>query len=354
MRVVQIIDSLNLGGAERVAVNIANQLVDKIDKSFLCTTREEGPLKEELNNDVGYFFLNRKKTLDFKAIKRLRDFITVNKIGVVHAHASSYFISSIIKILLPRVQLIWHDHLGNRSQIKPNSSFVLKLSSYCFDKVITVNSELANWAKTNLKTNEAIYIPNFTVRSKVDSYTQLNGVRSKRILYLANLRNPKNHLLLLRVFYDLNESFQDWTLHLVGKDYNDNYSKEIKSFIKSKALESNVFLLGQRNDVSNIISQCSIGVLTSTYEGLPMALLEYGLGSLAVVVTDVGQCKEVVSDYGFVVKSQSESELKKALIKLMSNEELRTEKRRAYNWHINQNYTAKQVISRIMDIYSMN
>ena len=52
MRVLQLIDSLHPGGAERVSVNIANALVENIDKSFLCVTREEGILKESLTPSV--------------------------------------------------------------------------------------------------------------------------------------------------------------------------------------------------------------------------------------------------------------------------------------------------------------
>ncbi|MTE27403.1 glycosyltransferase [Winogradskyella ouciana] len=352
MHVIQIIDSLNSGGAERVAVNIANQLVGKTEKSFLCTTREEGALKEELSEDVTYFFLNRTKTLDISAIRNLRDYIKINEIDIIHAHASSYFISTIIKILLPKVKLIWHDHLGNRSEVKSKTSFVLKASSYFFNGVIAVNKNLAEWANNNLKADKIEYIPNFTVKSKVKGYTTLKGVDDKRILYLANLRHPKNHLFLFKVFSEIVNEFSDWTLHLVGKDYNDNYSKKIKSFIDSKNLESHIFLLDQRKDVSHIIDQCSIGVITSTYEGLPMALLEYGLGNLAVVSTDVGQCKEVISDYGIVVDPQSHSVLKEALIALMSNEKLRTEKGSAFNEHINQNYGAEKILKSLMEIYS--
>ncbi|GAL61464.1 glycosyltransferase [Algibacter lectus] len=91
MKVLQLIDSLEAGGAERVAVNYANGLVHMIDASYLCTTRAEGLLKGELNKDVGYLFLNKKKTIDVKAIKRLHQFIKNEDIDIIHAHGSSFF-----------------------------------------------------------------------------------------------------------------------------------------------------------------------------------------------------------------------------------------------------------------------
>ena len=97
MRVLQVIDSLQVGGAERMAVNYANGLVGRIDGSYLCATREEGDLKSEILEKVEYLFLNRRSTLDFKAIRRLLKFIEHNKITIIHAHGSSWFISAFAK-----------------------------------------------------------------------------------------------------------------------------------------------------------------------------------------------------------------------------------------------------------------
>ena len=60
MRILQIIDSLDIGGAEKMAVNYANALSHKIEFSGLVTTRREGELKSQLNSEVNYLFLNRK------------------------------------------------------------------------------------------------------------------------------------------------------------------------------------------------------------------------------------------------------------------------------------------------------
>ena len=89
----------------------------RIEASYLCATREEGLLKESLSKDVRYLFLNKKSTLDFKAIIKLNRFIKVNKINIIHAHASSFFIATIIKILNPKLVLIWHEHYGNRENL---------------------------------------------------------------------------------------------------------------------------------------------------------------------------------------------------------------------------------------------
>ena len=128
MNVIQLIDSLNAGGAERVAVNYANALANQIETSYLCTTRKEGLLKESLSNNVHYLFLNKKSTLDFKAIKKLNGYIKEKQINVIHAHASSFFIATIIKILNRKIVLIWDEHYGNRGQASKLNKFILKIT----------------------------------------------------------------------------------------------------------------------------------------------------------------------------------------------------------------------------------
>lgn len=66
IRVIQLIDSLEPGGAERMAVTIANGLTEQVAFSGLVTTRLEGGLKSTINEKVGYAFLNKKKQLTLR------------------------------------------------------------------------------------------------------------------------------------------------------------------------------------------------------------------------------------------------------------------------------------------------
>src|SRR5690606_8062207 len=97
MRVLQLIDSLRPGGAEKMAVNIANALLPHVEGSYLCCTRQEGMLKEEIKSEVGYLFLNKKNRMDPKAIIRLRRYIKENEIDIIHAHSTSFFLAGLLK-----------------------------------------------------------------------------------------------------------------------------------------------------------------------------------------------------------------------------------------------------------------
>ena len=64
LKVIQIIDSLNVGGAEVIAVNIANGLSKEGVESHICTTRKEGLLKSNIDKFKMSFLL----TVDTKCL----------------------------------------------------------------------------------------------------------------------------------------------------------------------------------------------------------------------------------------------------------------------------------------------
>ncbi|WP_299550072.1 glycosyltransferase family 4 protein [Seonamhaeicola sp.] len=356
MRVLQLVDSLELGGTERVAVNTANALSHKIDKSFLCATRKEGLLKESLNDKVEYLFLDKNKTLDFKAIKRLKGFIKVNEIGVVHAHSSSFFLAVLVKLFRPRLKIIWHDHYGNSEFLEQRRSMVLSIISVFFSHIISVNELLKNWAEDHLKCARVDYLPNFAIPDNNKPLTKLKGNEGKRIVHLANLRPQKNHKTLLKAFKAVIEVYPDWTLHCIGKDLEDKYSQSLKSMVDEFQLNNKVFFYGSRQDISHILKGCDIAVLSSKSEGLPIALLEYGFAKLPTVVTNVGDCSKVISssNEGLIINKADISALTEALVKYISDERLRSKKGRNLFLKVNEFYSENAIINKLINIYKLH
>ncbi|MUU77642.1 glycosyltransferase family 4 protein [Winogradskyella endarachnes] len=353
MRVLQLIDSLEPGGAERMAVNLANALAEDNVFSCICATRAEGALKSTINKSVNYLFLNRKYVVDVIALIRLVKFVKTSNISIIHAHGSSFFFAWLLKLRLPNLKLIWHDHNGNRSEVKGLFPRLLKLCSSKFDAVLCVNDNLKHWIQTNLKASNLHVIQNFPMLSLSEHTTILKGEKGKRILCLANLRHPKNHLLLLESFKDLCDKFSGWTLHIVGKDYNDDYSNAVKEFINSEKLSNSVFIYDSCNDTSNIISQVEIGVLSSNYEGLPMTLLEYGLGGLAVIVTNVGDNSKVIinDEFGHLIPVKNPKALTESLLFYVGNEEDRIAAGKRLKLHVQNNFSKKSALKKIIDVY---
>lgn len=353
MKILQLIDSLDAGGAERMAVSYANALQKEIVFSALCATRKEGQLKEMLLPEVGYLFLNKKRAIDFKAIFKLRRYVKNHKIGFVHAHSTSFFIAVLLKFVYPRIKIIWHDHYGARYLQPKNKNLSLKLASFFFAKVLTINFENKQWLEGVLLTKEIRYFPNFiTTQNEYVSITNLKGVEGKRIVFLANLRNPKNHLQFLKAFTKSQAFFNGWTVHLIGKDYEDSYSREIKKFIEEKKLKGNVFLYGSCTDTFAILNQANVGVLSSTHEGFPVTLLEYGYAKLAVLSTNVGFCSSIIQDglNGFLFSPTDEFEITDKLDKLsISQNNIIVKFGQNLNRLVKENYTDKSVLQNYLN-----
>lgn len=327
MRIVQLIDSLEVGGAEKMAVNYANSLASKTGFAALVTTRKEGNLKAQLHEKVNYLFLNKQSAIDFKAVFKLRNFCKKYQITHLHAHSTSFFTAFLVKLALPSLQLIWHDHYGKSEFSAQRKATVLKFVSYFFSGIIAVNDKLQQWAKKELHCKNVVYLPNFTtLDAPAAPETTLKGTAGKQILCLANLRAQKNHLLLLEVAKKLKITQPDWTFHLVGKDFQDDYSAGIKNEIEANRLEHHVFLYGSRIDTAHIISQAEIAVLTSASEGLPVALLEYGLGKKALVTTAVGEIPSIVQNgiNGLLAPNYDAEKFYGALVLLIADEVART------------------------------
>jgi glycosyltransferase involved in cell wall biosynthesis len=354
IRIVQLIDSLDAGGAERMAINYANTLADVLPFSGLVTTRKEGALKAQLSDKVRYLFLNKQGKLGLHAVLKFKTFITQNKINVIHAHSTSFFTAVLVKLVYPKVKIVWHDHYGNSEFLERRSMGALRMVSFLFEGIISVNLQLAEWAEQHLKFKNVIYLPNFvffTDENQSLKQTDLHGASGKRIICLANLREQKNHFMLLKVAVLLKESHSDWSFHLVGKDFEDVYSELVKKEIANKLLESQVYIYGSRNDVGAILNQSDIAILTSKSEGLPVALLEYGYYKIPVLSTSVGEIATVIENNvtGILVTSEDINAFYTELVQLIDNPEKRKLLANKFNEHVTANYSEKAVISKYFD-----
>jgi len=347
MRILQLIDSLELGGAERMAVNYANALSSRIPFSSLVCSRREGALKLQLLPAVDYLFLNKRRILDFRALLLLRSYCRRQNISHIQAHGTSFFTAFLLKLLLPKTKLIWHDHYGARSEQSLKQNKVVWFCSNFFNGIIVVNHALENWASKNLNCKQYGYLPNFAVLEEIfPKETFLKGVEGKRILCLANLKQVKNQNLLINLAEKVRELYPDWSFHLVGKDIGDAYSNGLRENIRFKALEGTVFLYGGQTDTSNIIQQADIAIISSRSEGLPLVLIEYGLYQKPVIASAVGEISALIQNNqnGMLCASEDLCGFFEGLILLIANPQKRQELGKALQLTINKTYSEATVL----------
>jgi len=351
MRVLQLIDSLEAGGAERMAVSIANELAHQHIDSFLCTTRVEGSLRTTIRDAVCYKFIKKKATFDIFSLVRLNSWIKKNKIDVIHAHSSSFLFGYLIKIFQPGIILIWHDHYGDSEHLKNRNYKILRFCSKQFNCIISVNEHLRTWALKHLRCDQVYFLNNFVSLLQVGSASvSIEGDKKVNIVCLANLRPQKDHLNLLKAFKKVSENNTSCALHLLGKIDKGNYYNDLLSFIREYKVQ-NVYFYGTQTGVIELLKSCDIAVLSSKSEGLPVSLLEYGMACLPVVCTNVGECEKVLGANGKIVEKENASALSQAILYYVRNENKRVQDGTKFHDHVLLHYSEHAAISKLIKIY---
>lgn len=334
VNVLHLVDTLEPGGTERVAVNLVNHLSRERFRPFLATTRREGALASEVLPDVGRLSLGRSRTLDLGALFRLIDFVRENGIAIVHAHSSSVFLAS----LVPGVRIVWHDHFGRLGE-EERPAWLWSLPARRASAVLAVSEELARWSRERLGV-EAVYLPNFIPEVPPGPIPELPG--ASRVVCVANLRAQKDHPTLLRAVEKVPEAH----LLLVGADVEPAYAEKVR-----QAAGDRVTFLGSRSDVPALLRGCDIGVLSSAAEGFPLSLLEYGRAGLPAVATRVGQCPEVLDGIGILVPPGDPGALAEAVASLLRDPDRRRELGARLKQRVRERYSASAVMERLEAVY---
>lgn len=354
--VMQLTDSLELGGAERVALNLANLLPRDRYVPHLVTTRMRGPLAAEIAPDVHTLFLDRgPRWDDLPAAVRLARYIRRHRIRIVHAHKLAVALGSLAHLMAPSAKLVFHDHWG-LTGVRQRSDVLHRIVTWRASGVISVNEDLRRWAieKLGFPEHRVWYVPNFVVDPPpCANPPELPGVPGRRIVCVARIDPQKGLLELVQAMKRVVEVVPEAHALVVGAETDAAYGRQLRAEIARVGLGRSVSILGARMDVTDVVQACDIGVLSSASEGLPLALIEYGLCRRPAVATDVGQCAEVLDHgrAGILVPPRDPSALAEALIRLLQSPEERSRlAERAYQ-HALQRHSASAVMRRISAIY---
>lgn len=356
IRIMHITDTLHAGGMERMAVNLVNSLPRDHYLPFLCTTREEGPLADQVADDVVHFKLNRRFQFDLLAVFRLVAFVRRHQIQVLHAYSASIFIAGLASLFSPYPAVIWHDHYGFLSVKERPLWWLYPSVARRISGIIAVTQALAEWSKARMgiPAERIWYIPNFVCPPERNgSPPTLPGVAGHRIVCVAQFRPEKDHTTLLHAMRLVIRQIPTAHLLLVGTSPNVSRRELIQKEIVELGLDQNVSLLGQRHDVPTLLNACDIGVLSSVSEGLPLALLEYGMAELPAVATNTGQCAEVLDEgrAGILVPVGSREQLATALVSLLRSPELRVSMGKTYHRRVLERYSPTSVVKQICQVY---
>lgn len=354
INVMTVVDTLLIGGAENVAVMISNSLYSKGFQISFCCTRQAGPLRNKLTSDIPLYVLNKTSLFDWRANFALRKLIRKHQISILHVHNYSIFSAIFAKYFFPiisKVRIVWHDHSGTNMN-RPFLPFLL--ASWCVDAIIVVDEKVKDLFRSYVKDkNKVHYLPNYIMNSETMNSPVIRAQPGLKIMNVGPIYKIKNQMLIIQALTHIVSEFPSVMLFLIGGIRDKVYYQKMLDYIHHNSLEKNVFFWGERNDVQDILKQGDLGVLSSRTEGTPLALLEYGLAGLPVVVTDVGECAHIVNNglSGLVVPSQDVNSMAEAILTFLRSPKKRYQAGQALKQRVEQKYSEKTAIKNLIKIY---
>lgn len=334
MRVLHLIGSLKVGGAETVVTTLLRSSdYDRFQYTILIL--ERGPLMDELaGSPVRVMILPfRWLTMPLwllKTVRRLRAL----RIDVVHTHLFSTDILGRAAGKLARVPVIVSTYHAPSTwkQERSVKNFLRRtldaLTANCLTDGLTAISHAVFGYQTTTGQirGEKLRVITNPVRchrfrcdagSRAAMRRELGVFEEERVLInVSSLAPIKGHEYLLRACPLLLDHPGRWRLLLVG---DGPLKSELKRVAQSLGIADRVFFLGQRRDVPDLLRASDVFVMSSLSEGVSMAILEAMAAALPIVATRVGGNVDLIAPghTGMLVEPRNESALAGAIRHLL-------------------------------------
>lgn len=143
------------------------------------------------------------------------------------------------------------------------------------------------------------------------------------ILWLGRLDNlQKNWRDVLEVFNNLIKLNPEVRCYMGGTEYDKGSIKEVKKFIADNNLENNLYWIGRRNDVKDLLKHTKAFLLLSSFEAFPMSLVEAKICGAPIVMYDLPYLDILKSKKGCIIKQSKDIEgIVNSLLHIISNDE---------------------------------
>ena len=366
-RVFFVLDSLNIGGTETQAVELARRLDPTQYQITLACLRASGPLLQRLTG-------SRVKLMEFHPkggmnspggvyqLLRMAVFLRRGKFEIMHAHDLWANLLGVPAALLARVPVIISSQrdLSHLDFYKTSRKRWLRKLQNMSTAVLANSGSIREglvreerFAEHNVRViYNGVEIERFAgvPRDRERLFPGTSG--GKLIVLVGNMHTDvKGHPLLIQAAAEVVREFPKTRFVFAG---DGALRSELEDQVARLGLQENVLFLGRRNDVPEILACCDIGVLPSKAEGLPNAVLEYLAAGLPTVASNVGGNAEIIQDgqNGLLFPSDNAQALGQALLRLLREPEFASALGRAGQDHVRKNFSFDRMIDQVDKMYS--
>lgn len=334
-KILFIIDSLTGGGAEKVLVNLVNNMDTEKYDITVETMFFDGVNAQFLKPEIKYFC---RKAPHFHGVshvlKRIPDkllyryFIGSEKYDIIVAfmHGASAKVAAgcpdknIRKYAWIHINEMEH---GTIWKFYPTREQTVE--SYArFDKVVAVSETVKEAFEKYSHLGDKIIVKyNVNDTERIKQMSEEKFERNPDTFYISTfgrLSSQKGFDRLIRIGKRLKDEGLNFEIHIFGKG---EIEKNLSDLIKENAVEDTVFLDGFTDNPYKVMKNSDLFVCSSLYEGLSTAMSEAIILGIPVITTDVSGAKEVLgnnNEYGIVTENDEE-ELYKAMKELLENRE---------------------------------
>lgn len=312
MHVLHVIDGLGLGGAERMAVDIANATARAGLRVSFCITRAVDGLSSELAAQIDVLRLDRRWRYELAPVLRLMRYVRREHVDVVHVHMRSS-----MALLLPlraigvlARPIVFHDHYGTIEEDLSVPRW-FRLGRRWIDVYVGVSPLLGTWARDSgmpadrvQVIENAIDLRRFAVRrdpARLRAELGL-GPDTKLGLIVANVRHEKGIETAIEAIAKARHGHR---VHLAvaGALAEPPYLASLRALAVKHGLERRLTFLGPRDDVPQLLGGCDFALSASHTESGPLVLIEFmsaGVPFVATRVGDIGHRLAAAGIPGFV------------------------------------------------------
>lgn len=310
-KVLFVVLQLDVGGSERVVFDLAKNL-DREQFDVYVAAFKSGVLAEPLKSictDV--FFIEKKTGLDLSAMFRLAGIIRKLGIDVVNAHHyMPCFYSFLGTKILNDKRLVYTEHSVPEVEGIANSYHgkIFNCMLYRINAVVGVSRAITETFKNRYprhavkfhKILNGVDIDKFKGKGAREEVRSRFGLRSDQFVVgtVANFRNVKNHVCLVRAAARLKDSHPQLRLLFVGTGFPEdpeNSEAEVRELICELGLQDKVVLAGYQENIPEMLSTFDVFCLPSFSEGLPVSVLEAMAARVPVIGSEVKGIDEIVT-----------------------------------------------------------
>lgn len=324
MTILHIITNTELGGAQKVCIDLCRSAVNDGYKVGVASM-DGGYLWEQLPENAFQFKLKHlvkpiSPWKDFLTFFELRKVVKKFKPDIIHLHSSKAGILGRLVSLGKSKRVVYTVHGFDSIRLKHRAFLPLEKIMQRFTGAIVGVSDydyknLLNEKITNNVCTVFNGIDENTIIPETEIPVSQNG--KKIVLTIARINPPKN----MQMFFDVAKRFENENCVFVWVGGSPEYS--LDEVRKQYNIPDNVYLMGDVPNASRYINLCDLFVLFSNYEGLPMVILEAMSQKKAIVASNVGGIYSLIdSTNGCLVENDVETATT-AVRKILSDDNLR-------------------------------